>query len=531
MSIHKKLVPAIFIIFGGTGDLNSRKIAPAIYNLFLDGLLPRDFSILATANQNLTLKEYLANIKDKLSRFSRRGSVDPKQWDLFAEHISYLEADAADLIAYEKISLHIEKHNRQWKASADVLFYLAVAPSLFPVIATNLSSTNLASDREHNRILIEKPFGNDLKTAMELNGLLSTIFHENQIYRLDHYLGKQGVQNLMTFRFADALTEQVWNRSNIQHVEISVSENLGVGQRGGYYDHSGAMRDMIQNHLLQLLCIVAMEPSLGHSSDAVRDSKVKVLKSIRKFDSDMLNKNLVRGQYSEGYEDGKKVNGYREELNVDPDSSTETFAAVKFFIDNQRWQGVPFILSTGKRMQQSASTITIQFKESLKPLFGIEQTIGQRSRLMISIQPEISVRLQIQPKHAEVGTKLNTIDIGLDRFDGKQVPEAYETLIRDAILGNQTLFMRADQIELAWETVMPILDYWKAQGNTGLINYPAGTTGPQVAPARHNEKRLAYCSESSVEHDNLQLWLHQILESCFIGHDYRPAFLRNKSVQ
>jgi len=529
MSIHKKSVPAIFIIFGGTGDLNSRKITPAIYNLFLDGLLPREFSILATANQNLSLSEYHENIKDKVSRFSRRGSVNPKQWALFAEHISYLQADADDLNAYEEISLYIEKHNRQWKASADVLFYLAVAPSLFPVIATNLASTNLASDKEHNRILIEKPFGNDLKTAMELNGLLSDIFHENQIYRLDHYLGKQGVQNLMAFRFADALTEQIWNRSNIRHVEISVTENLGVGQRGSYYDHSGAMRDMIQNHLLQLLCIVAMEPSVGHSSDAVRDSKVEVLKSIRKFDSSMLNRNLVRGQYSEGHENGKKINGYRQELNVDPNSSTETFAAIKFFIDNQRWQGVPFILSTGKRMDQSASKITIQFKESLKPLFGIEKTIGQRSKLIISIQPEINIRLQIQPKHAEEGTKMNT-DIALDCFDGKEVPEAYETLIRAAILGDQTLFMRADQIELAWETVMPILDYWKAQGNTGLIKYPAGTTGPQLAPTRHHEKRLAYCSESSVEHGNLQLWVHQILESCFAGHDYRPSLSRNKSV-
>src|ERR1700712_3992887 len=354
--------PTIFIIFGGTGDLNARKLAPALYNLYLDNWLPKQFSIIGTGRTKLSDEEFRKILLDDINQFSRSGKADKKKWDEFQSNLFYQVSDINDSETYKEFGKKIDAHNADWKTKANVIYYMAVSPNFFPIIATNISKAGLADDPEKTRIVIEKPFGHDLETAKELNTLLAGIFDEKQIYRIDHYLGKETVQNIMAFRFATSILEPIWNRNYIEHVQISVTEQLGVEDRGDYYDGSGALRDMIQNHLLQLLCLVAMETPISFDSDEVRNRKVEVLRAMRPFSADDVRNSTVRGQYGSGWMQGKEVPGYREEPKVNPESNTETFAAIKFFVDNWRWQGVPFYLRTGKRLHQSSSVITIQFK-------------------------------------------------------------------------------------------------------------------------------------------------------------------------
>ncbi|MFC0182149.1 glucose-6-phosphate dehydrogenase [Pseudarcicella hirudinis] len=367
-----KSQPTIFIIFGGTGDLNQRKLAPALYNLFLEGWLPEQFSIIGTGRTPLSDEQFAEKLLDGINQFSRSGKVQQEKWDEFSKHIFYQVSDAKDASTYQEFGKRIENHNAEWNTKANVIYYLAVSPNFFPIIAENIKKSKLADDPEKSRIVIEKPFGHDLESSKELNKLLASIFDEHQIYRIDHYLGKETVQNIMAFRFANSILEPIWNRNYIEHVQISVTEQLGVGDRGDYYDGAGAMRDMIQNHLLQLLCLVAMESPVSFNADEVRDRKVDVLKAMRRFSPDDVRFSAVRGQYSKGWIEGKEVPGYREESKVNPDSNTETFAAVKFFVDNWRWHGVPFYVRTGKRMHQSSSIITIQFKDVPHMIFPTE---------------------------------------------------------------------------------------------------------------------------------------------------------------
>jgi glucose-6-phosphate 1-dehydrogenase len=357
---------------------------------------------------------------------------------------------------------------------------------LFPVIAENICKNKLAEDPEKTRIVLEKPFGHDLESARVLNKLLEDIFHERQIYRIDHYLGKETVQNIMAFRFANSLLEPTWNRNYIEHVQISVTEQLGVEERGEYYDGSGALRDMIQNHLLQLLCLIAMEPPINFNAEEVRNRKVDVLRAMRRFTPEDVRMSAVRGQYGGGWMEGKEVVGYRQEPKVDPASNTETFAAIKFFVDNWRWHGVPFYMRTGKRMHRSESIIAIQFKEVPHRVFPSEATESwQQNRLIISIQPEMSIRLQVQAKRPGLDMLLNTVDMVFD-YKGtytSQAPEAYETLLLDIMLGDQTLFMRGDQVECAWDLLMPILNTWQHRESLNFPNYSADSWGPEVAEA------------------------------------------------
>jgi len=478
--------PTIFVIFGGTGDLNMRKLAPALYNLFLDGWLPSHFSIIGTGRTKFSDEQYREKLLEGINEFSRSGKAEKKKWDDFSQHVFYQSADIKDHETYKEFGVRVEKHNAEWKTKANVIYYMAVSPNFFPIIASNLSKSKLTQDTHRTRVVIEKPFGHDLESAKELNTLLASIFDECQIYRIDHYLGKETVQNIMAFRFANSLFEPLWNRNYIEHVQISVTEQLGVEDRGDYYDGSGALRDMIQNHLLQLLCLVAMETPISFDSDEVRNRKVEVLRAMRKFTADDVRNSAVRGQYAKGWMEGKEVPGYREEVNVDPQSNTETFAAVKFFVDNWRWQGVPFYLRTGKRLHQSASVITIQFRDVPHRVFPSESTESwQQNRLIISIQPEMSIRLQVQAKRPGLDMILNAVDMVFD-YKGtytNQAPEAYETLLLDTMLGDQTLFMRGDQVESAWELIMPILNAWQNKKSLSFPNYSADSWGPENAEA------------------------------------------------
>ncbi len=486
MKSSHKLKPTIFIIFGGTGDLALRKLIPALYNLFLDDYMPDNFAVIGTGRTVYNDKTFREELLTGVNQFSRNGKAEDEKWKEFSSSISYLEANINEAKAYTDMAASVKELETKWKAEANVIYYLAVAPKFFSIIADQLSKNKLVHKSERTRIVIEKPFGRDLQSAKELNQQLCSIFNENQIYRIDHYLGKETVQNMMAFRFANALLEPIWNRNYIEHVQISVTEQLGVGDRGGYYETGGALRDMVQNHLLQLLCLVGMEPPVSFNADEVRNRKVDVLKAMRKFGPEEIRFNTVRGQYSSGWMEGKEINGYREEEGVNPDSNTETFTALKFFIDNWRWQNVPFYLRTGKRLHQSSSLITIQFKDVPHLIFPTEASeTWQQNKLIISIQPEMSIRLQVQAKRPGIDMILNPVDMVFD-YKGTyeaESPEAYETLLLDTMEGDQTLFMRADQVEIAWELLMPILDAWENKKSLSFPNYSADSWGPEIAEA------------------------------------------------
>jgi glucose-6-phosphate 1-dehydrogenase len=482
----KNVQSIVFFIFGATGDLTSRKLLPALYNLFLDGWMPDRFKVIGLGRTQQSEDDFRKAMLDGVNNYSRRGEVESAKWKSFAANIGFIVSDIAEDKTYEEMGACIKKAGEEWNTEPCIIYYLAVAPRFFAPIAQNLSKHHLADSLTRSRIVIEKPFGNDLESARALNVLLNGIFSESQIYRIDHYLGKETVQNILAFRFANSILEPIWNRNHIDHVQVSVTEQLGVGDRGGYYDEAGALRDMVQNHILQLVCLIAMEPPVSFQADEVRNRKVDVLRAIRKFETRDIQKNAVRGQYGRGWMEGKEVPGYREEEGVDPDSNTETFAAIKFFVDNWRWHGVPFYLRTGKRMHQSSSVITIQFKDVPHLIFPTEASESwQQNRLIISIQPEMSIRIQVQGKRPWLDMVLNPVDLVFDYSGAYKVesPEAYETLLLDTMLGDQTLFMRGDQVEAAWELLMPILTTWQKKKSLNFPNYPADAWGPEIAEA------------------------------------------------
>ena len=481
----KKLPPTLILIFGGSGDLNYRKLTPALYNLFLDNSMPEKFSIVGIARTDYDEKAYKDHLLDGILNFSRRKD-DDKKWIDFSKQLSYLKMDVADEKSYTKISEIAKQKEQEFGERPTLIFYMAVAPQLVPVIVKNLGAVQVCNDIKHSRIVVEKPFGHDLESAMEMNKLLAGIFEEEQIYRIDHYLGKETVQNILALRFANALFEPIWNKNYIDHVQIISAETVGVEGRGGYYESSGALRDMVQNHILQLLCMVGMEAPISFDADEIRNKKVDVLNALRKISKEEVYDYAVRGQYTDGWMQGEKVPGYRKEKDVDPNSTTETFAAVKFYIDNWRWQGIPFYVRTGKHLHEKTTALTIQFKPAPHYSFPAEAAETWRpNRLSISIQPEMDICLRFQAKRPGQEMRLTPVDMVFnykDEYDGNE-PEAYETLLYDVMEGDATLFMRADQVEAAWKVVMPIIEVWGERKPIDFPNYAPDSWGPEDAEA------------------------------------------------
>ncbi|CAN5901093.1 glucose-6-phosphate dehydrogenase [soil metagenome] len=478
--------PSVIVIFGGSGDLTWRKLMPALFNLYLDKWLPEKFMIIGLGRDPIPDLQFRKRLLEGVTKFSRRGKPKKEEWDKFSKNIFFKGANFNTAAVYNTLKKDIAAIEKKWKATSTRLFYMAIPPQMIQVVASGVGKAGLAENKLKSRLVVEKPFGHDLESARILNKNLAAIFDECQIYRIDHYLGKETVQNIMAFRFANALFEPIWNRNYIDHVQVTVSEKLGVEGRGGYYETAGALRDMIQNHLLQLACLIAMEPPVSFNADEVRNRKVDVLRAIRKIGHTDVHNFAVRGQYDEGWIEGKKVPAYRKENGVSPTSNTETFAAFKFFIDNWRWQDVPFYLRTGKRMNETISVITIQFKPVPHQTFPQESVENwQPNKLILNIQPDMGIRLRFQAKRPGLNMHLTPVDMLFDYSNSYTAgtPEAYETLLLDVIEGDATLFMRADQVEAAWEVLMPVIDTWNANPSVNFPNYAAGMQGPEDAEA------------------------------------------------
>jgi glucose-6-phosphate 1-dehydrogenase len=482
MKSDDQLEPTVFAIFGGTGDLTWRKLVPALFDLLQDRSLPTRFAIILVGRARLNEDTLRRRLHDGVNQFSRFGKVKAAAWNRFATHIHYHQGDFKKLRTYTALGARCASLEKEWGTKAHRIFYMATPPSMFSEIPQYLGKAGLARDRERTRIVIEKPIGYDLKSALALNAVLAAIFEESQIFRIDHYLGKETVQNILAFRFANPLFEPIWNRRYVDYVTITSIEAVGVENRGNYYDHAGALRDMVQNHLMQLLCLVAMEPMVSFNADEIRNKKVDVLHAVRPILPETVHQCVVRGQYGKGWAAGKKVPGYREEDGVSAESQTETFVALRLFVDNWRWQGVPFYLRTGKRLTRQATEIAVQFRSVPHQAFPPEASLSwQPSQLVISIQPEEGIVLGFQAKYPGSKMQLQPVDMRFkyrESFDAPS-PDAYETLLWDVMMNDATLFMRADQVEAAWRLLMPVLDVWAAAPPGVFPNYEAGTWGPE----------------------------------------------------
>jgi glucose-6-phosphate 1-dehydrogenase len=474
------------VIFGGAGDLSFRKLLPALYMAHLHSRLSPGTRIVAVGRQNWSREEYLAFIDKHSPQFIEKNALTPDDWKRFMDRLVYVSLDVTAASYYAKLKAVCEQPIVR-------VFYLATAPSLFTQICANLSAAGLVDAQ--SRVVLEKPLGTDLASARAINTDVARYFEEQQIYRIDHYLGKETVQNLMVLRFGNAIFEPLWRAPYIKSVQITVAESVGVGSRAGFYDGAGAMRDMVQNHLLQLLCIVAMEPPISLGADDVRDEKLKVLRSLRKMDLADIKRDTVRGQYTAGASEGAAVKGYLEEDNVPAGSRTETFVALRAQINNARWANVPFFLRTGKRMQKRQSEIIIEFADQPFSIFGTTAH-HEPNRLIISLQPEESIQLEMMVKEPGTGMSLHPVKLGLDlqQSSDKRRAEAYERLLMDVIKGRLTHFMRRDELEAAWMWVEPILDGWQALDDKPR-NYSAGSWGPAASSALMAREDLSWFEE------------------------------------
>lgn len=468
------------VIFGGTGDLTNRKLIPAFYNLYITENMPKSFRIVLIGRGAVKESEFKKGLLEHLNEFSRSGKANASKWKSFAARLVYLQGDLVLPELYLQLKTLLDGFDKKDQEKNQRIFYLAIPPKFIENVANGLYANKLCNKAKSDRIIVEKPFGTDLESAKKLNKFLQERFKEQQIFRIDHYLGKETVQNIMTFRFANSVFEPVWNNHHIDHVQISLAEHVSIEQRGAYYDGNGALKDMIQNHLLQLLCVVAMECPGDDKPELIRNSKVNVLKAIRPFTTARVFKDIVKGQYATGTMDGKTQVGYQQEDFVAKGSATETYVAAKFFIDNPRWKGVPFFLRTGKALPKQSSVIVIQFKATPHKIFASDIV---PNRLVISIQPEQKISLLFESKVPGVQMKLKPVEMDFTYKESyaEPSPEAYEALLLDAIEGDASLFMRSDQVEAAWKVVMPILNAWKKDPKKSLHTYKAGTWGPTAA--------------------------------------------------
>ena len=483
ISVRAVPQPCTIVIFGATGDLTHRKLIPALYNLAADGDLPPAVTIVGFARREKSDDQFRNELENASRKFSRQ-TVRDDIWKTFAESIFYHRSEFEDEGGYKTLAKRLDKIDKESGTRGNRLFYLAAAPDQFESILKHLKAAGLNETCKGSwaRVIVEKPFGTDLPSARELNRIVRNSFTEEQTYRIDHFLGKETAQNILVLRFANAIFAPLWNTHYVDSVQITAAETLGVETRAGFYEHAGALRDMVQNHLLQLLCLVAMEPPTDLGADSIRDEKVKVIRSLRRLSRNEVAANIVRGQYTEGAIHGDPVVGYREEQNVKPDSQTETFVALRLFIDNWRWADVPIYMRVGKRLPKSATDISVHFKKAPAVLFNRGMT--DQNVLVIRIQPDEGISLRIHAKVPGASFRIEPVkmDFHYGTSFGKASPEAYERLLLDAMSGDATLFARRDEVEEAWAFIDPIEEAWHAKKDAPeLYFYPAGSWGPEAA--------------------------------------------------
>jgi glucose-6-phosphate 1-dehydrogenase len=489
LSKHRGSPPTVIVIFGASGDLTARKLIPAIYNLAHDGLLPADFYLIGFGRKAIPDAEFQRMAADAIKEFSRR-EPSPEVWARLAARTLYVSGGYDEKPAFDRLGARIAGLEKEIGQELQSLFYISTPPTVFAPIIQNLGASGLAArylrQRHQSKCIIEKPFGRDLASAQALNLELTTVFDESQVFRIDHYLGKETVQDLLVQRFANSIFEPIWNRNFIDHVQITVAEQVGVEARAGYYEQSGCLRDMIQNHTMQLLALTAMEPPVSMDAESVRDEKVKVLKAIQPLRLDGANPDVARAQYGAGVISGKPVAGYLQEKDVSPASATETFAALRLSINNWRWQGVPFYLRSGKHLARRVSEIAIRFRRTPGSLFAeSDRSMLAANTLAFQIQPDEGLSLILNAKIPGLETRTQPVKMNFKYATtfGSNTPEAYERLVLDAMIGDGTLFIRGDETERSWQLCTPILEHWAQQGRAGLDTYASGSWGPASSDA------------------------------------------------
>jgi glucose-6-phosphate 1-dehydrogenase len=483
----------LLVIFGASGDLTRRKLIPALYSLEVQDLLPERFAIVGVSRSDLTDDGFRKSIGESLLQFSEEN--DKSRIKTFLQKIHYQSIDAQDSSTYVNLSAKLTELRDSLQIPGNTIYYLSTPPSLYGVIPQNLAKNNLNHQSDGwKRIIIEKPFGYDLQSAIALNNTLQKDWHESQVYRIDHYLGKETVQNVLVTRFTNGIFEPLWNRNYVHHVEITSAESIGVEKRGGYYEGSGALRDMIQNHLLQVVGLIAMEPPASIDSDAIRNETVKVLQSIRPYTMEDIIRSAIRGQYLPATIKGEMVKGYREEEGVNPDSKTETYAALKFYIDNWRWGGVPFYIRTGKRLPTRVTEAVIHFKRTPHYLFANKSSTESHNQLVIRIQPDEGILLKFGMKMPGAGFDVQTVNMDFHYSDLsiERIPAAYERLLLDSMTGDSTLFARGDAVMAAWKFLDPVVNEWKNNPCVPVFGYPAGTWGPEKADDLIEEPEMTW---------------------------------------
>ena len=474
--------PCTVILFGASGDLAKRKVLPAMYDLAQHNALGERYSIIGFARTAMTNESFRSMAGEAAKTISEVGPIDPAKWDEFAKNLYYSHGDYSDQNSYAELAKIVQSLDAEKNLGGNRLFYLSTPPEVYPHIVEQLGRAGLAHPANPNswvRIIIEKPFGRDLASAKELNKIVLNVFQEKQVYRIDHYLGKDTVQNLLVLRFGNGIFEPLWNRNYVDHVQITASETLGVERRGGFYETAGALRDMIQSHVLQLTSLVAVEPPASFDATAVRNEKLKVLQSIRPFNLEMVAQSVVRGQYAPGKVGDKVLPGYRQEANVDPNSRTETFVSARLLIDNWRWAGVPFYLRTGKRLARRSTEIMIQFRRAPHIVFREREV--EPNRLILNIQPDEGISISFGAKKPGTEMSIGNVTMNFSYLEGfgNGSRSAYATLLNDCLRGDATLFDRGDSVEAAWSLVDPILDVWTAAKTAGVPVYPSGSWGPK----------------------------------------------------